>query len=247
VRPEKGARGAATAVEPDADYWDGYWSLRQRENDTPQEVRADKRAVFDGWIPRGSRVLEIGCGSGRYLKYLETHLGCEAWGVDYSETGLALARSQLTGTRAAARMIEGDFFAVELPGVFDVTLGMGLLEHFTPDAVRRLLERRLSVTRPRGLSIDMVPNYGHLWGIRRRRFKRAGNALYTGEINEFVLRTLARTYRERGLVDLEFGGEKSPAPWRRFIRSGPGQPLPGLTGRNIYVRGRVPAVAVSVG
>lgn len=44
-------------------------------------LRADLALVAE-LIPPGSRVLDLGCGSGSLLKYLITHKGCSGTGVD---------------------------------------------------------------------------------------------------------------------------------------------------------------------
>ncbi len=45
-------------------------------------------------INAGSRVLEIGCGTGNYICALQTQTGCVAWGLDPSRDMLSQARSQ---------------------------------------------------------------------------------------------------------------------------------------------------------
>jgi SAM-dependent methyltransferase len=44
-------------------------------------------------IPKGSRVIDIGCGSGRWARVI-SELGCEVVGVDHSASNLELARSK---------------------------------------------------------------------------------------------------------------------------------------------------------
>jgi len=43
---------------------------------------------------RGKRVLDLGCGDGRFSAWLKDNLGCEVVGVDFSNTRIAKARSQ---------------------------------------------------------------------------------------------------------------------------------------------------------
>ncbi len=45
-------------------------------------------------IHKGSKVLEIGCGTGNYICALQTQTGCVAWGLDPSRDMLSQARSQ---------------------------------------------------------------------------------------------------------------------------------------------------------
>jgi ubiquinone/menaquinone biosynthesis C-methylase UbiE len=45
-------------------------------------------------IHAGSKVLELGCGTGNYIRAIGSRTGCSAWGVDPSAAMLAQARSQ---------------------------------------------------------------------------------------------------------------------------------------------------------
>ena len=50
----------------------------------PGEFRITKKAM-DRWkLPRGSRVLDIGCGTGRTVEYLEKEYGFQCSGIDLS-------------------------------------------------------------------------------------------------------------------------------------------------------------------
>jgi ubiquinone/menaquinone biosynthesis C-methylase UbiE len=45
-------------------------------------------------IHKGSKVLELGCGSGNYICALQSQIGCSAWGLDPSRDMLIQAQSQ---------------------------------------------------------------------------------------------------------------------------------------------------------
>lgn len=45
----------------------------------------------------GKRVLDLGCGDGRFSAYLKNQLGCDVVGVDFSQKRIALARERVKG------------------------------------------------------------------------------------------------------------------------------------------------------
>jgi ubiquinone/menaquinone biosynthesis C-methylase UbiE len=50
--------------------------------------------IEGGSLTRDSQVLELGCGTGNYIRALEETVGCASWGVDRSEEMLAHARAR---------------------------------------------------------------------------------------------------------------------------------------------------------
>ena len=49
--------------------------------------------VLAEWVPRGSRVLDLGCGDGALLELLQNERGCTGYGVELDDTNvLACAR-----------------------------------------------------------------------------------------------------------------------------------------------------------
>jgi SAM-dependent methyltransferase/uncharacterized protein YbaR (Trm112 family) len=84
----------------------------------------------------GKRVLDAGCGNGRYLHQA---LGCgaEVVGVDLSDAVEAAFRN--TRKNPKAHVVQGDLFRLPFkPGVFDYEFSIGVLMH-TGDARRALV------------------------------------------------------------------------------------------------------------
>jgi len=57
--------------------------------------RIEQRDKFIGqFIPEGSRVLDLGCGDGRFLQYLKNHRRCAVAGLDISGTAVMHAKNR---------------------------------------------------------------------------------------------------------------------------------------------------------
>lgn len=100
----------------------------------------------------GKRILESGCGSGRWMAFFE-RLGHRAVGVDDSAGPLRLAHSR----DAAMRLVRGD--AVDCPfasASFDAVFSSYVAEHF-PDGPARLFREIHRMLKPGGLLIVTVP------------------------------------------------------------------------------------------
>jgi 2-polyprenyl-3-methyl-5-hydroxy-6-metoxy-1,4-benzoquinol methylase len=127
-----------------------YFDARAELLDRLYEPRPGLRGAFEAWVYgplrrrlaltlaelgdlSGRRVLDIGCGPGRYAVALAER-GAEVVGVDISETMLSLARGHARerGVAGACRFVRHDFAVYEPDEVFDVGLMLGVLEYL-PD------------------------------------------------------------------------------------------------------------------
>ena len=115
----------------------------------------------------GERVLEAGCGIGKYAVALAIR-GCRATALDYSPDMVRNAeRLRQQAERFFGpldfRAVEGNVEALDFPdGAFDLVFSAGVIEHWL-DAQERIavLREMLRVTRPGGTLLAMVPNTGH--------------------------------------------------------------------------------------
>jgi SAM-dependent methyltransferase len=113
-------------------------------------------AVLSGCdLPRGARILDAGCGSGRTLDELARY--GHASGVDISADAVATAKSRGYHDVRLGPIEQLPFEDAS----FDLVTCLDVVEH-TPDDRRSLGELR-RVTRPGGLMLVTVPAYQSLW------------------------------------------------------------------------------------
>lgn len=116
-------------------------------------------------LPPGSRVLDVGCGSGELLSKLRNIGLNDLHGIDFSPKAVAMAAER------GIKIFQGIFadFQSE-PSAFDAIFMNNYLEH-TLDPMAEL-ERAATLLRPGGLLIGEVPNFksidrllfGRFWG-----------------------------------------------------------------------------------
>ena len=110
-------------------------------------------------VPRGARVLDLGCGSGELLAYLIEHRGCSGYGIELADANVhaSLAR----GIDVIQFNLE-DGLALFEDRSFDVVLQLDTLQHL------RNTEKMLRETARVGrIGIVSFPNFAH-WPNRLR-------------------------------------------------------------------------------
>jgi malonyl-CoA O-methyltransferase len=140
-------------------------------------MRAEERAML-GLMPgalRGQTVLDVGCGSGRYMLHALRRGAARVTGVDLSPHMLARAGTELAALHADApvALVQGSLAALPLPDAqADLTVCGLVVGHL--DDLRQSLTELRRVTRPGGtlLCSDVHP-IGHALGWRRD-FKSGG-------------------------------------------------------------------------
>ena len=122
---------------------------------------------------QGKRVLDIGCGSGRYSVEFGRRGAAEVVGVDFAEDMLALARQYAEASQVSDRVHfeRADFASFSSPQTFDVAVAIGFFDYIEqPDAV---LARIRAVTSGRLLGSFPADQPIRSW-LRRRRYGSRG-------------------------------------------------------------------------
>ena len=110
-------------------------------------------------VPKGSRVLDLGCGNGELLAHLQAHRGCSGYGIEIDDANvLECARR---GVDVIQLNLE-DGLAIFEDRSFDVVLQLETLQHL------RNTENMLRETARVGrVGIVSFPNFAH-WPNRLR-------------------------------------------------------------------------------
>jgi cyclopropane fatty-acyl-phospholipid synthase-like methyltransferase len=122
---------------------DEYAALESADAPWPRlkHVRA-----FVADLPRGSRILDVGCGNGLPATR-ELAFGHEVTGVDISEEQVARATSNVP----EATFIRGDVREVDLPvGAFDAIVALYLIDNIASKDYPALFRRFGDLLRPNG-------------------------------------------------------------------------------------------------
>jgi len=119
-------------------------------------VRADRRGrLFAelGRIGPGTRVLELGCGTGEFTRRLAEEGSCLV-ALDLSAELLARARPKVPPSRA--RFLRADAMTLPFPDAsFDAVYGCSVLHHLDPETALAEVRR---VLRPGGRAVFSEPN-----------------------------------------------------------------------------------------
>jgi SAM-dependent methyltransferase len=109
-----------------------------------------KLAVESGFLPKGAKVLDIGCGAGSNVLYLALN-GLEAHGVDLSPGAVAAARSRAAAAALEVHVEEGDALALPVPDAsFDALVDNGCFHTIPIRRRRRYAEEVHRVLRREG-------------------------------------------------------------------------------------------------
>ena len=109
-------------------------------------------------IPRGSRVLEFGCGKGVFARYITETLDCSVTGVDISEEAIEITGAHIE--KALVANLDRKGWQEEIPyRDYDVIVCADLLEHLA--SPERFLVQVRELLKDDGKLIFSVPNIAH--------------------------------------------------------------------------------------
>lgn len=111
-----------------------------------------KYSVINKWIGNGKKVLDVGCGSGKFSQYLALN-GNQVTGIEISEKNYEIAKNNIS-------VYLGDFLKIDISEKFDIVLFGDVLEHMKkPDEAIRKAARICDEI------IICVPNF-NFWGVK---------------------------------------------------------------------------------
>jgi SAM-dependent methyltransferase len=126
VDPATATLDEASFVEQ---YWTGQWRDRSRPPDVSQVARFEEYGVMAPYLarlPRGSRILDGGCGMGEWTVYLAQQ-GFDVTGIDISEETVARLKTWFPASAFMRADLRQTTFA---DASFDAYFSWGTFEHF---------------------------------------------------------------------------------------------------------------------
>jgi methionine biosynthesis protein MetW len=115
-------------------------------------INANQKAIA-ALVPQGARVLDLGCGDGSMLAYLQQERGCTGYGVELDDANVLACLQR--GVNVLQLNLEAGL-ALFADGSFDVVLQIDTLQHLR-NAETMLLE----TVRVGQLGIVAFPNFAH--------------------------------------------------------------------------------------
>ena len=159
----------------DQTVWTNKWGQLTSESEIQMWDYFGLRPWILKFTPRHGKVIEAGCGLGRFVFYLGK-LGIEIEGLDFSDDLISYLKNWQKKYNYNYRFVCGN--VKELPydnSTISGYLSFGVLEHFEEGPLKPLMEAA-RVLRPGGIAIISTPNLS--WNvIRRKTLKRIKTVL----------------------------------------------------------------------
>jgi SAM-dependent methyltransferase len=193
------------------DFYEGVWA--GLPDDPEPWAWRRRRALLLREARPGERVLDLGCGAGRFVAALRD-AGADPVGVELAEAALERARRNVPG--ADLRLVAPDGSLPLGHGEVDLAWCSEVLEH-VPDTVALLTELR-RVLRPGGRLLVTVPDHGR---VKRTLLALAHYDAHYDPLGQHVRfytrRSLTRALHATGFEDVELSALGGPPLLRQAL------------------------------
>ncbi|MDM8557726.1 class I SAM-dependent methyltransferase [Candidatus Parabeggiatoa sp. HSG14] len=162
------------------------------------------QAAFSRFLPidTKSRILDIGCGSGFLMQFLQQKGYKNVSGVDASIEQITFAKNN------GLSVTHGDGFTfLENHQGYDLIFMTDIVEHLKKDELLKMLQRIQEALNPKGRVIMRTINASSLYGNTSRYID------FTHEIS-FTETSLRQILFAIGFVDIEITDSKIPFGWK---------------------------------
>ncbi|HSI06105.1 MAG: class I SAM-dependent methyltransferase [Myxococcota bacterium] len=131
-------------------------------------------------LPRGPglSILDVGCFAGTFLSLLDLERFTRQLGVDILPEQVAYANEHYGNAQREFRAI-GDVSDIHNLGeTFDCVTCIEVIEHLTPEIIKRLIDNVAQVLRPGGAFVLSTPNYASTWPLVELLLNRFSDVSY---------------------------------------------------------------------
>lgn len=141
------------------------------------------------------RVLDVGCGSGRIIKFLREN-NFDAYGCDVNPIAVKMARKLIEAKRIRIAPAEKLLYPSRS---FDLILSISVVEHLRHSQVDHFLKETLRILRPGGYIFLVTPNITS--PLRLLQGKNWGGYMDPSHINFYTPHELTLTLTRRGFTN----------------------------------------------
>jgi ubiquinone/menaquinone biosynthesis C-methylase UbiE len=196
-------------------YYESYWDRPDEYNDptTPARMALLRKHLAN--VPKGSRVIDVGCGRGEFCEFFRAELGLVPEGIDISENVIRYARQRYPAI---------EFHVGEVPqlttakaGSFQAAFCSEVIEHlFDVEGCLKSINRLLA---PGGTLVVTTPYHGLIKNLTVAAFNFAKHYDPIGQHIRFFDKTsLGQCLRYSGFAPLVWTGYGRPWPfWKSFF------------------------------
>jgi 2-polyprenyl-3-methyl-5-hydroxy-6-metoxy-1,4-benzoquinol methylase len=162
-------------------YWDNIWKnslLKELEKYSWDISEYNWYRCYDIFIQilknnSGKNIIEIGCGGGNYLLFLNQAFNLKVYGIDKSEKGSMIAKKYLLSKGVKSHIRTLDLFDLSEKEKYDIVVSFGLIEHFKKPF--KVIRKCYNVLRNGGLLITSLPNLESIKDRLKLKFHKFEN------------------------------------------------------------------------
>jgi SAM-dependent methyltransferase len=142
-------------------HWDGRDGIARPRLPSRLNVGVwDTTDLLSRFIRPGASVLEVGFAPGKYLLWCAKAAQARAHGVEYAPESFDRSRRLFDEAGIIADLRLEDFLKTTFkPATFDLVYSLGVIEHFTGDALVRMVQKHLELVKPGGTALIVIPNF----------------------------------------------------------------------------------------
>lgn len=184
-------------------YWNNVWkntTLKKLEENSWNISEYNWYRCYDIFsqiLKNSKNIIEIGCGGGNWLLFLNQAFNLKVYGIDKSKGGSMIARKYLSSKGVKHQIKTLDVFDLDEKEKYDVVVSFGLIEHF--EKPFEVLIKCYNILRKDVLLITGIPNLESIKDRLKLRFHGFDSNANVNSINE---RDLLDWYSELGMTDV---------------------------------------------
>lgn len=169
VRSEQHSIAEAAGDAAGKNYWNSLWEKLPPVERYDGPVH-EQHPVLSKFLSNagGGDAIEIGCGTGNTMIYINKEFGYRVDGLDYSDNMEYVRANLLYNGIQGAELFSADFFEFVPSKQYDLVVSGGFAEHF--DDHELVVRKHVEWAKPGGLVVIIVPNLTHIHKLLCGRF-----------------------------------------------------------------------------